>query len=343
MNKKILALFVFVFILIWWFFLLNKKTKVSKTPNNNILTWKKQIFTKKQIQKSKIFVKKITNYTPIVETFINWFCSWKKTLEEVTCSTRYYANEPKLYWLLQWLYKSKKFTYDELVAYLYTELKKKCKLSQPDLEVLLDATKSNYNGCMKKWIVLKKLKNNIKKAFSNIKISKKNIDKPFNIYYTSAWADSLADIEQRKAQILIIENINKDLSWQNISPKQFRKILLDSVEVDTVESLKQKILKQYEYLFDTYNFKQCWLTINWYGNYFDWENVLPKALKCFKQKIIMKKNYKKDYSKFMKLISIYTYETKDFLWAKFRAEKIFWREWVWIINVLDLNIWLKWN
>lgn len=291
-----------------------------------------------QVKKEKNILQNYQWYLVMMDNFINSFCAWKKSIEEVTCSPNFNYFEPRLYYLLVDFLKKKEVDYDILLWLLYSRLKKDCnKLPDYDIEILYRKIKLNSNTCVKQdKLIALNLEKQLKDFFENNNIDEKSIGKPFDMYYSIKWNYFVPDVEEKKLQAFIIQSIKTNLNKQWKSEEEFKNLLMKNLWVDTVEVLKDKIKTKWEQIWKKYNFKKCWLKLDWEENYFIYWKIKQNCIKYIKSNLLNKKDFREDINDFMKLIDIYTYLSKDFLWAKFRAKASFWDEWIWIVCFLDI-------
>jgi len=326
-----------------WFFLfisLNNKKNVyngSINKNNAGKVIKKEKITQKDIKKDETLQEKISNYNVPLQNMLRMICSWRKNIEEVTCESSYKIWEPRIYWFVVYAYNKESLSFDDAVLLLYNNILKSCwNLSKIEQNELLQFIKSNNTMC--EWNLLKYMKRDEKKLnifFKENNISKENISKPFKLYSSLSETYEWNVVEGTKLKILVIDSINKNLSKQWKKIDNFKKEILSYVGADNITNLKHIIIKKYEDIFDKYDLSKYWLKKEWNIDYFKWDKILRSNKKLF-IKLVSNKSFQDDYNELFKYISVYTYISKDFLWAKYKAKALFWKEWPWLINLLEV-------
>jgi len=290
----------------------------------------------KEEEKEKIFLKKKWPFIWLLDTFIRWFCEWKKNLVEITCSPNFRVFEPKTYYLLRQLNGSWE-DYNEIIWILYSKLKKWCKVEDYEMEILIRKIKVNSYTCVRDdKIAAKNLLNMLKDFFKKNKLTENNINAPFDIYYSVKRRFFIPDVEEKKIQVYIMQEIINNLYKQWIDEKSFKSKLMKDLDIDTIEALKEKIKNYRKDLWRKYNFSKCWLNLTGEENYFIYWKIKKNCIKYLRDKLFKEETFRNDAASFIKMIDVYTYLSKDFLWAKFRAKSSFGPEGVGIVEFLDI-------
>jgi hypothetical protein len=382
MKKNIIVILVSILILFWLILIFlniwnNKSDSVnnfvkSKSKLNSISSWLVTDLPQEQIKKESkhpfenvpvrkdLIVVNDKKHNPkkelsLVEKYESyWYNSqldnylkaicWKKTnINDITCNGQFSFLEPRLYFFLLDTKKKLEISFDDIMNFLVAWIQRNCsQVKWENLELLIRAIKKNDTTCTKEIenIYNKKYKE-LSDLFKNYQLTEKTFSKPFKLYYQIPV--DLSDVQQRNLQILILENINKQAKEKYWTIENFKNKMMDYENVESIDNLRENILKDYENLFKRYKLEDCWLKLEGYVNYFVWIPIEKKALKCFKDKKLLDNWFKEDYNKLMEKINLYTYLTKTFLWEKALAKALFWPEWVWITNLLDINAVLQWN
>ena len=309
----------------------------SNSSNKKSLTtgWTK---ISKEILREKQVYEKTKRFLPLLNNFVSAICRWKNNINDISCNVKYRFFVPKIHSLLYTMYKNQNLTYNETKNILLTSLQKNCKnLPNRDFELLYRNLQENNTICLKEYDkIFANAQKDLDDIFAHMDL-KKDFTKPFAYYY--GITEDLADTRQIKLQIKIIEWINKKAKENNLKIEDFKLKLLKEQGVDTIEALKQKIINYYEKLFNKYKLQDCSLSLSGYENYFVRLIHEKKAINCFKEKnyLSSNKSYYQDYQKLMDMLAVYSYLSKDFLWAKSRAKASFGPKWVGLVNYLDVN------
>ena len=296
--------------------------KKGNTPN-------KRCFSRKKLQS-------IWAYSELTK-YLKAICKDKVDINDITCSANFKFFEPRLYYYLVDLQKKVWLSYQDVVDFFVAWILKDCKqVKWEDRELLIRAIKENDTTCTKEIDKVYKDKYaQLEKMFKNFNLSEESFQKPIEFFY---WINSvLTYVKHINLQILILKNLNKQAKEKYGSIENFKNKLLEKVWAESVDDLKQLILKDYENIFTKYNLKDCGLKLEWYKNDIIWVPLENKATVCLAKKLKLEKWFKEDYNLFAHKIYIYTYVTKNFIWDRAYAEVLFGKNGVWIANLLKLK------
>jgi len=310
----------------------------KKLPKENVPAYKILITDddKTVKEKQRKFMEKMRQdwFNNELDKYLQAICWWKSNIDDISCNWSYSFFVPRLHYFLQKI--DKKYGYKNAIDFMVSWVIRNCpNVKWEDMELLLRWLKEWDITCSKEVTnIFNDRYKKLEDLFKNYQLSEQTLAKPFEFYY--GISNDLTDVKQRKLQVLILENINKQVTQKYNWKEKFKKNVLSYLWYETLEDLKEWILKDYRNLFNNYHLQDCKLKLEWYSNYFIWIPIEHEAVSCIEKKLL-DKWYERDYNKLMEELSAYTYFTKVFLWEKAQAKAIFGPEWVWITNILDIN------